>query len=177
MILGAKKKKVKFTKNVFLDNDTPFAIQEAYKTLRTNIMFSLPGEACKKLVITSSSQGEGKSMTAINLGIAMANNGSKVMLVDCDLRLPTIASKIKIDSKPCLTNLLYGMSTADKVIHHLPSGLDIIPAGDIPPNPSETLGSAQMQKLMNVLSDYYDYIILDTPPICTVTDAATMSVS
>lgn len=162
-------------KEHLLSENSPFAVQEAYKTIRTNIMFSLPEERCKKIVISSSLQGEAKSTTASNLAIAFAQNRTKVLLVDCDLRLPTIASKFGISQTPGLTNLLVGLSSAKDVIHHLPEGLDILPAGDIPPNPTELLGSNKMQKLLEILEGYYEYILIDTPPVTTVADAVILA--
>lgn len=158
-----------------LSEDSPFAVQEAYKAIRTNVMFSIPEEKCKKIVITSSMQGEAKSTTATNLGIAFAQNNSKVLLIDCDLRLPTDAAKLKAKEKPGLSNLLVGMCKEERAIQHLSQGLDLLPAGDIPPNPTELLGSARMTALLESLSEKYEYILLDTPPVCTVADAAILA--
>lgn len=157
-----------------LSEESPFAVQEAYKTIRTNIMFSITESKCKKIVITSSMQGEAKSTTAVNLAIAFAQNHSKVLLIDCDLRLPTVAGKLKAKQTPGLSNLLVGMG--DGVgIQHLEGGLDLLAAGDIPPNPTELLGSVKMQKLLELLEKKYEYIILDTPPVCTVADASILA--
>lgn len=158
-----------------LTEASPFAVREAYKTMRTNLMFSIPGEKCRKILITSANQHEGKSITAVNLGIAFAENHSKVLLIDCDLRLPTAAQKLQLQQSPGLTNQLIGLCSLEESIRHLPSGLDVLPAGDIPPNPSELLGSEQMQKLIEQLEQDYEYIIFDTPPVCTVTDVAILS--
>lgn len=158
-----------------LTETSPFAIQEAYKTIRTNIIFSIPDEKCKVILLTSALQGEAKSTTAVNLGIAFAQNQSKILLIDCDLRLPTDALKLHAQQKPGLTNLLVGMCGMEDAIQHLPNGLDLIVAGDIPPNPSELLGSPKMQQLIQRLADQYEYIILDTPPVCTVADAIILS--
>ena len=171
------KKKVKKlqTKDVLLTEKAPFVIQEAYKTLRTNIMFSLPEQKCKTIVITSSVQKEGKSITAINLALALKENNFKVLLMDCDLRIPTVALKLGLQSKPGLTNYLYGEKQMANLFQKTENGLYVITAGDIPPNPSETLGSESMQVLLEVLEQKFDYIILDTPPICSVTDAVILS--
>ena len=138
---------------------SPFAIQEAYKTIRTNIMFSIADEKCKKILITTALQGEAKSTTAVNLGIAFAQNQSKVLLIDCDLRMPTDALKLKKQNTPGLTNVLVGLCGIDGAIQHLPNGLDLIAAGDIPPNPSELLGSPKMEQVLNLLESRYEYII------------------
>ena len=158
-----------------LTETSPFAIQEAYKTIRTNIIFSIPDEKCKKILVTSALQGEAKSTTAVNLGIAFAQNKSKILLIDCDLRLPTDSLKLSARKTPGLTNLLVGMCSMDAAIQHLPNGLDLIAAGDIPPNPSELLGSPKMEQLIKDLESRYEYIILDTPPVCTVADAVILS--
>ena len=158
-----------------LSEKFPFAVQEAYKTIRTNIMLSIPEDKCKKIVITGSLQREAKSTTVVNLGIAFAQNHTKVLVLDCDLRRPSISSKLNIPQTPGLTNLLVGMCSAKEVIRHMPNGLDIIPAGNIPPNPSELLGSIKMQKLLGTLEDYYEYILIDTPPVTVVSDAVILA--
>ncbi|MBQ4381385.1 MAG: CpsD/CapB family tyrosine-protein kinase [Oscillospiraceae bacterium] len=158
-----------------LDEDSPFAMQEAYKALRTNLIFSVPDEGCKVILITSSVQGEAKTTTAINLAIAFAENGSRTVLIDADLRLPTGATRLKVEQRPGLSNLLVGMSSFGESIRKLPCGLDFIPAGDIPPNPTELLGSDVMGRFIDALKQRYDYVIIDTPPVCTVADAAILA--
>lgn len=158
-----------------LTEKSPFSVREAYKTMRTNLMLSIPGESCRKILITSATQHEGKSITAVNLGIAFAENASKVLLMECDLRLPTTAQKLQLKQSPGLTNLLIGLCSLEEAIRHLPNGLDVLPAGDIPPNPSELLGSEEMHTLIQQLEQEYEYIIFYTPPVCTVTDAAILS--
>lgn len=171
------KRKIKRTaeKDPIISKDVPFAVEEAYKTLRTNLIFTLPEENCKVIEITSSMQKEGKSITSVNLAISLSKNGSKVMLVDCDLRLPTVAKKLRIEQKPGLTNLLFGMNKMHEVINHHSSGIDVIPAGDLPPNPSEVLGSQNMKTTIDHLAQHYDYVILDTPPVGVVSDAVILS--
>jgi len=169
------KQNIKGDKELILTKDVPFAVEEAYKSLRTNLVFSLPEDECKIIEITSSTQNEGKSITAINLAIALAKNGAKVVLIDCDLRLPTVAQKLKIKQKPGLTNLLFGLNSALDVIYHHSCGIDVIPAGDLPPNPSETLGSSRMATVLEFMKNHYEYVILDVPPIGVVTDAAVLA--
>lgn len=175
MNLIGKKTSQKNSREVILTKEVPFAVEEAYKSLRTNLIFSLPEEKCKILEITSSGQNEGKSVTAVNLAISLAKNGAKVILIDCDLRLASIAKKLKIKQKPGLTNLLFGLNSALDVICHHPSGIDVIPSGDLPPNPSETLGSSRMATVLDFLKNHYDYVILDAPPVGIVTDAAVLA--
>lgn len=174
------KKQIKNTnlrnqQEALLNENSPFAVQEAYKAIRTNIIFSIPESGCKKILITSSMKGEAKSTTAVNLAIAFAQNQSRVLLIDCDLRLPTVASKLGIKQTPGLTNLLVGMCSAENAIQRISNRLDVIAAGDIPPNPSELLGSPQMERVLEILGKHYEYIVLDTPPVNTVADAAILS--
>lgn len=174
---NAQGKKMTAAQNrqLILSNKTPFTVLEAYKTLRTNLMFSLPGKDCKKILITSAMPGEGKTTTAINLSKVFAMNGEKVLLVDCDLRLSTTADKLSIYDTPGLSDVLVGIKELSEVIQHLEDGLDVLTAGSIPPNPSELLGSESMQVLMARLESCYKYIILDAPPIAAVTDASVIS--
>lgn len=175
MSLFNKSANPKKEKDLLMTKSIPFAVEEAYKALRTNLIFSLPEEPCKIIEITSASQHEGKSVTAVNLAIALAKNGEKVILIDCDLRLTTIAKKLKMRQKPGLTNLLFGLNDSQDVIYHHPCGIDVIPAGELPPNPSETLGSSRMATLLDFLKKHYTYVILDLPPIGVVTDAAVVA--
>lgn len=153
-----------------------FAASEAYKLLRTNLMFALPEDGkCRVIGVTSSVQGEGKSTTAINLAYSLAEAGMRALLIEADMRLPTVAKRIEAQSSPGLSNLLAGLS--DSVTQ--PSGLHenfwFIPAGDIPPNPSELLGSEQMQLALESLAKDFDVILLDLPPINAVADPLVVS--
>ena len=164
-------------KKMLLTQDSSFATREAYKSLRTNVMFSLPGAGSKCIGVVSANRGEGKSTIAINLGISFAQANHKVIVVDCDMRLPTVASKIGIKSKPGLSNYLAnGENIEEDLIQHLTEyGIDVLASGDIPPDPTALLGSEQMQNLITLLKEYYDYVILDFPPVTVVTDAAILS--
>lgn len=162
-------------KNI-LSESSDFFVREAYKTLRTNCIFALAGqEGCKILTLTSSLQGEGKSITALNLAISFAQAENRVVLIDCDLRRPKIARLLRKSSSVGLSNLLLDLSLIDDAI--VQSGierLDVILSGDIPPNPSELLGSARMSALLEQLRERYDYVILDTPPVNMVTDSVVL---
>ena len=162
---------------MLLSENSSFATREAYKSLRTNVMFSLPGNESKCIGIVSANRGEGKSTIAINLGISFAQNNKRVIVVDCDMRLPTVASKIGINQKPGLSNYLVGSEDIKgEIIQRLPEyGIDVLAAGDIPPDPTMLLGSQQMDSLINLLKEYYDYVILDFPPVNMVTDAVILS--
>jgi len=154
-----------------------FFIREAYKTLRTNASFALGGDdKCKVIVVTSSLQGEGKSITAVNMAISYAMTDRKVLVVDCDLRRPKIARLMQLNAKTGLSNLLMDPRLKKEAI--IPSGidnLDVLLSGSIPPNPSELLGSPRMQALLQELREDYDYIFLDSPPINMVTDAVVLA--
>ena len=160
-----------------LHKNLEFTATEQYKLIRTNLDFTLPeNEKCPVIGVTSSMRGEGKSTTAVNLSYVFAEKGSKVLLIDGDLRIPSIAKKLDIESAPGLTDLLRsnGMQVSD--IHpHLIDNWFIVPSGDIPPNPSELLSSSRMAKLLNRLREMFDYIIIDLPPVNIVSDAVSIS--
>ena len=159
-----------------LNEKTPFATREAYRTLRTNIRFALQGEGCKKFCITSSSQGEGKSITMLNLAITFAEAGQRVLLIDADMRRPAIARLLVEKSTPGLSNILAGLATEQEALRkEVYPNLDVIYSGDIPPNPAELLDSDRMRELLEKLSKWYDYILVDTPPVNIVSDACVVS--
>ncbi|MBO5340892.1 MAG: CpsD/CapB family tyrosine-protein kinase [Oscillospiraceae bacterium] len=160
-----------------LSPKSDFFIREAYKTLRTNVSFALPDEeGCKVIVVTSSMQGEGKSITALNMAISHAMADRKVLLIDCDLRRPKLARLLQMGSKVGLSNLIVNPRLLDEAIKHTRlSGLDVILSGNVPPNPSELLGSGRMDALLEQLKEHYDYIFLDSPPVNMVTDAVVLA--
>ncbi len=154
-----------------------FAAAEAYKLLRTNLMFSLPDKPCRILGVTSSIRGEGKSTTAVNLAFTLAQAGKRTLLIDADMRLPSVSGKLGIHSRPGLSNLLAGLTEESKALRQSEqlSNWFILPAGDIPPNPSELLGSERMHALLERCSQAFDFIVIDLPPINIVTDALVIS--
>lgn len=164
-------------KRMLLSDKSAFSVKEAYKTLRTNVMFSLPGKESKCIGVVSPDRGDGKSSIAINLAISFSQINKKVIIVDCDLRLPTIASKLGIESKPGLSNYLSGDLESTKPLIRRSSeyGIDIMTSGDIPPDSTVLITSKQMDAFIELLKKYYDYIILDFPPATIVSDAASMS--
>ena len=169
--------KLKQDRKRILSSKSGFYLQEAYKTLRTNVNFSLADtEGCKVIMVTSSLQGEGKSLTALNLAISLGQTDKKVLLIDCDLRRPRIARLLNMSNPVGLSNLFIDFSFLDMaIVPHEEYGTDVIFAGDVPPNPAELLSSGRMQKLLTVLRERYDYIILDTPPVDLVVDAALLA--
>lgn len=159
-----------------LSENSGFFIRESYKALRTNVSFALADEeACKVLIVTSAMQSEGKSITAINLAISYAEMNHRVLLIDCDLRRPKLARLLSMKGNVGLSNLIIKPELLRKAVQDsgIPN-LDVIFAGDVPPNPSELLGSSRMKKLIDNLRENYDYIILDTPPVNMVTDACVL---
>lgn len=155
-----------------------FGAAEAYKLLRTNLQFSLPPKKGAKIFgVTSSLRGEGKSTTSANLAYTMAETGSKVLLIEADMRLPVVAKRLKLAPAPGLSNLLAGQNNGNEVLQKsgLLPNLKVITAGAIPPNPAELLASNQMEVTLQVLSEYFDYIIVDLPPVTAVSDAVTIS--
>ena len=155
-----------------------FSVTEAYKLLRANIMFSFSDEGRGHVIgITSSLQSEGKSSTAVNTAYALAESGAKVLLMDADLRRPSVAAKLSLARTPGLTNILVSRGDYHELLQHNPvaPGMDVLISGDIPPNPSELLGSNRMDMLVAELTKEYDYVIVDLPPVNVVSDAIAMS--
>ena len=149
---------------------------ESFRSLRTNLQFVNIGNGPRSYVITSSIPGEGKSTTAANLAISLAETGARVALIDGDLRLPKVAEYLGIEGAVGLTDVLIGRTPLVDVMQKWGRGeLYVLPAGRIPPNPSELLGSNAMSKLLNTLTSEFDYVLVDTPPLLLVTDAAVVS--
>ena len=154
-----------------LDEKVPFYVKESYKSMRTNISFALSTYEKKIIAVTSANPGEGKSTTAINLAIALAegiltDDEKKVILIDCDLRKPVIHTVMHLKNEVGVSTVLGKMNTVDKVIQHTKNkNLDVITAGKIPPNPSELLSSEQMKSMLEFLSQKYSVIVIDAPPL------------
>lgn len=170
-----KTKTVTEKRDVKVGAGVGFAVSEAYKLLRTKVQFSFADENdCHVIGVSSSMAGEGKSTTATNLAYTLAQLDTRVLLIDCDLRRPTVPAKLPVAKSPGLTNFLtrqvdiqhtIQLCNLDNVQFH------VISAGRIPPNPIELLSSERMQNMMEVLKKNYNYIILDLPPISEVSDA------
>ena len=155
--------------------DISFAAAESYKLLRTKIQFSFADEnSCHVIGVSSAMAGEGKSTTAVNLAYSFAQLGSRVLLIDCDLRRPSVPQKIAVAPKPGLTDFLALRTYLPDVIQKCrldEVGFNVIASGYIPPNPIELLSSERMAKAITVLRKSFDYIILDLPPVSEVSDA------
>jgi tyrosine-protein kinase Etk/Wzc len=151
-------------------------VSEAYRSLRTNIQFADIDKPKRVILMTSTTSKEGKSTTAVNLSVTLAQTGSRVLLVDSDLRRPNIHNFFAFDKTYGLTNVLIGSLSLDDVIKTTEvENLDVITAGDIPPNPAELVASEKMKKFIDDVRAKYDYVILDSPPTIAVTDAAVLA--
>ena len=173
-------------KAVFLDSsenkrtlhkNLEFTAIEQYKLIRANLDFTLPdNEKCPVIGVTSSIREEGKSTTAVNLSYVFAEKGSKVLLIDADLRIPSVAKKLNIESSVGLADLLRGKDAElPEFESYMLDNWYVLTSGNIPPNPSELLGSKRMEKLLNQLREKFDYIIIDLPPVNLVSDAISIS--
>lgn len=169
--------------NMKLDSSIKFKVEEAYKSIRANLMFSVMKKGCKTFVITSSVPNEGKTTTAVHLSIAFAQADQKVLLIDGDLRKPKIHQYFSLPSAPGLTNYLGSKVsgsgsekiTLPNVIHSTEfKNLYVLNAGSVPPNPAELLSSEPMEDFLKEVSASFDYIIIDTPPINVVSDAMSL---
>lgn len=148
---------------------------ESYRTLRTNIQYSSFDKEYKVIMVTSSEPGEGKSTTAGNLALCLAQGDKKVILVDCDLRKPSLHKKFKVSNIIGLSDVIIGKEELVTAFHRYNKNLVILTSGKIPPNPSEMLSSKTMTVLLEELKNNFDYIILDTPPVQAVTDSQILS--
>ncbi|MDD5924341.1 MAG: CpsD/CapB family tyrosine-protein kinase [Clostridia bacterium] len=159
------------SKNILINNDK-FAVVEAYKIARSNLMFAVSAKNNKFVVFTSYNKGEGKSTSITNMAISVSKMGVKVLLIDADMRKPNIHNLLKLKNDIGLSELLGKFRTPEEVIKKdLLPNLDVITAGTIPPNPSELLGSQQLETMFKRFSEEYDFVLIDSPPIGIVTDA------
>ncbi|WP_369793230.1 CpsD/CapB family tyrosine-protein kinase, partial [Halobacillus sp. BBL2006] len=158
-------------------NDNPKSpIAEQFRTIRTNLQFSSVDKELETMLVTSASPSEGKSITTANTAVVFAQQGKKVLLVDADLRKPTIHYTFRTDNTYGLSNYLVSERPLSDLVResHI-DNLDLLPCGPIPPNPSELLGSKKMKKFINEAHQKYDMIIFDTPPVLAVTDSQVLS--
>ena len=162
---------------VMVGSRISFAASEAYKLLRTKLQFSFVDENdCHIIGVSSALAGEGKSLSSVNLAHSLAQLDKRVLLIDCDLRRPSLSAKLPIQKVPGLSNYLTRQVSMDEVIQKYTSesgecAFDVISSGRNPPNPIELLSSERMERALRKLRDSYDYIILDLPPVGEVSDA------
>ena len=170
-------KKMKNPPIHLVNGNVPFEFAEAYKALRTNFNFAVHNGQDRKILITSAIPNEGKSSVAINLALSLVQSGKRVLLVDADLRNPSLHRylNVKRDAERGLSVALMGNVTMEDSIIETVLGMDVIPGGPIPPNPAELVGSKTMGELLDAALENYDYVICDAPPVGLVTDAAALS--
>ena len=152
-------------------------VSEAYRSLRTNLMFSAADQPRRTVLMTSSGPREGKSTTVSNLAITFSQMGTKTLLVDADLRRPMLYKLFSLNKEPGLTHVLIGKVSLKDAVQHstgLPN-LDFLMCGTLPPNPAELLGSEKMQALLNQTKKSYDMVLIDCPPVIAVTDPTLLS--
>lgn len=152
-------------------------ISEQYRTIRTTIDFKMADQGMKSLLVTSSEASAGKSTTIANLAVTFAQQGKKVLVIDGDLRKPTVDKTFKVQNSVGLTNILMNQYAIQDVLQRtrISENLTVITSGPIPPNPSELLGSNAMKQLLDTVTGYFDVVLLDTPPLSAVTDAQILS--
>ena len=164
-------------KPALIGGDISFAASESYKLLRTKLQYSFAGEeACRVIGVSSALAGEGKSVTAINLAYALSQLDKRVLLIDCDMRRPSLAAKLPIARNPGLSGFLSGQNNMENLLQNCgisenEGAFHVISSGQNPPNPVELLSSPRMASMLSRLREVYDYVILDLPPVGEVSDA------
>lgn len=162
---------------MFIVDKLPKSITaESYRSLRTNIQYSSIDKHVKTLVVTSSNAGEGKSTVAGNLAYTFFQGGKRVLIIDCDLRKPSLHRKFNVSNEVGLTDVLVGTSELNKVMKKIDDNLYLLTTGTLPPNPAEIIGSNTMENFLDECKINFDYIILDTPPILPVTDSKLLAI-
>lgn len=159
-----------------LSTGVPQNFAEAFRSIRTNVLFSSAQEGSRSIVVTSSAPGEGKTMVASNLAIAIAQSNQRVLLIDADMRRPRVHESFSCPQEPGLSNVLVGKAKASEAIQKSDvPGLWLLPAGHLPPNPAELLGSSRCREFLVSLGGHFDWVVLDSPPVMAVTDAAVLA--
>jgi capsular exopolysaccharide synthesis family protein len=150
---------------------------ESYRSLRTSLQFARQEGHLRCIVVTSPGAAEGKTATLANLGVVFAQTGERVVLVSCDLRRPRIGAFLGLDERVGLTNVLLGQQRLEQVVLRVPDfdQLSLLPAGPVPPNPAELLNSGRMEDVFATLREHFDLVLIDSPPVLPVTDAAILS--
>lgn len=162
--------------NLIAHNDLKNPATEAYRVIRTSIQFAQAGKELKTLAVTSCMPNDGKSMTAANLAVVLTQAGKSVLLIDYDMRNPTVHKNFNLSNKVGLSSCIsMGTALSDAVQKTSIEGLYALTGGVIPPNPSELLGSEQMKNVLQRAKEQYDYVLIDTPPVMPVTDALIVS--
>jgi capsular exopolysaccharide synthesis family protein len=169
----ASGKPLRATEGLITASNLGSSSAEAYRTLRTNLLFSQVTRRLKSIVITSTSPGDGKTTISTNLSVTFAQQGLRVLLIDCDLRRPRVHQVFGMPRSPGLTELVMEYNTVEEAIVPTPvNGLFMLPAGGLPPNPAELLGGLRMRGLLEALAKDFDLVVLDSPPVLAASDSA-----
>ncbi|MFY0517223.1 CpsD/CapB family tyrosine-protein kinase [Lysinibacillus sp. UGB7] len=171
-----RKKRVKMARKLVTVANSHSIVSEQFRTVRTNITFSMPDKDIKTILVTSATPGEGKSTNVANLGVVFAQEGKRIVIVDADLRKPTMHYTFLLQNAKGLSNILTRQLSVIEVVNStdIPN-LFVLTSGPIPPNPAELLASKKLDSLMEELKKEFDIIIFDAPPILSVTDAQILS--
>lgn len=162
--------------NLVTQNDPKNPAAEAYRVIRTGIQFAQAGKELQTIALISCTPNEGKSTTIANLAVVLTQAGKSVLLIDCDMRNPTVHKNFNLSNKVGLSSCIsMGTALSDAVQKTSIEGLYALTGGVIPPNPSELLGSEQMKSVLQRAKERYDYVLIDTPPVMPVTDALIVS--
>lgn len=154
-----------------LTASSTFAVKEAYNSIRTNLLFTQQGEKCPIFVVTSPTANNGKTINSANLAINFAQMGKKTLVIDADMRNPSLHKLFSLSSRNGLSEILAGLTDNITVTKTDIKNLSVLTSGKIPPNPTELLSSPRMDKLLDFVKEHYDCVFIDTPPINIVTDA------
>ncbi len=162
-------------KQRMLSSSSPFAIREAYNSIRAKLLFTGRGEKCPVFAVTSAMMHDGKTTNAVNLAISIASTTKKVLLIDGDMRKPTVHRYFGLENKNGLSEILAGLTNEVKIRKTDVENLHVLTSGQIPPNPAELFGSKQMDNLLSYVKEFFDYVLIDTPPVNLVSDAAILA--
>jgi succinoglycan biosynthesis transport protein ExoP len=162
--------------NPLINNGVPADFSESFRAVRTNLMFSSAVEGARNLMVTSTGPGEGKTVVATNVAIALAQAGQRVLLIDADMRRPRVHTIFKKSQQPGLSNVLVASAKASESVHATGvPGLWVMPSGPHPPNPAELLGSKRFKEFVGSMGQHFDWVVIDTPPVMVVTDPSVVA--
>ncbi|MBC7795769.1 MAG: polysaccharide biosynthesis tyrosine autokinase, partial [Pyrinomonadaceae bacterium] len=174
LLLAGKNGEGNDRSELLISNDSRSALAEAYRQLRTSVLLSTAGQAPKSLLVTSSVPSEGKTTTAVNTAISLAQTGAKVLLVDADMRRPRLHAIFSISNDAGLSSILSSQMTDAEVLNTIQqdaaTNLYLLPSGAVPPNPAELIGSEQMTRMLNLMEENFAHVVIDSPPISSFTD-------
>lgn len=158
-----------------LSSTSPFAMREAYNGIRAKLLFTGRGEKCPVFAVTSAMMHDGKTTNAVNLAISIATTAKRVLLIDGDMRKPTVHRYFGLENKNGLSEILAGLTNEVKIRKTDTENLHVLTSGQIPPNPAELFASKQMDNLLSYVKEYFDYVVIDTPPVNVVSDAVILA--